>query len=68
MEVNRKIKMVAADRGMPLKDLASKIGLEQHVFATKMSRGIVKISDLEQIFDALDCDIVIVDRKTGKIY
>lgn len=68
MKVKNKIKSIAADKGIKMSILAESLGMSPQVWAVKLSRGIVKIEDLEQILAALDCEIVIVDKKTRKVY
>lgn len=68
MIVRNKLRMICLDKNMMLSDVAKKYGITERAFYVKMSRNTMKINDVEKMADALDCDIVFRDRKTGKIY
>lgn len=68
MIVRKKLRQICLDKDMDLSDVAEKFGITAESFYVKMSRNTMKINDVEKMADALDCDIVFRDRKTGKIY
>ena len=68
MDVSKKIKVIALDKDIKLSDLGRKVGYDPTTFGVKLYRGIKHIDTIEKILDALDCELVIVDKKTKKIY
>ena len=68
MNISKKIKMVSVDKGMPIQELAHRVGMRPTSFSVKLSRGITKIDDAEKILNELDCDLAVIDRKTKKVY
>lgn len=68
MIAKNKIKSIVADKGIRMSELAERVGMTPEVFSVKISRGVTKIADFENILDKLDCELVVVDRKTKKVY
>lgn len=68
MDISKKIKMICVDKDMRQADLAALTNLTPGSLQVKLSRGIVKIDDAEKLLNALDCELVVVDRKTKKVY
>lgn len=68
MRIANKIKQILIDKGMTQRELADIHGDLHQTWANKMNRNTMKFSEVEQIMDELDCDIVFVDRKTKKVY
>lgn len=67
MNVPQKIRELCARRAMTQKELAEKHGDLYQTFKNKISRNTMRFSEVERIFDELDCDLVVVDRKTGTV-
>lgn len=68
MGIAKNIKIAMLDKGIKTSDLSALIGLDSNVLSVKLSRDNLNNSSMEQIANALECDICLVDRKTGKIY
>lgn len=68
MKIANKIKQILIDKGMTQRELADIHGDLYQTWANKMNRNTMKFSEVEQIMDELDCDIIFVDRKTKKVY
>lgn len=68
MIVSKKIKQICIDKDMTQKDLAALYGDVYQTFKNKLSRNKMRFSEVERIMDALECDVVFKDRKTGKEY
>lgn len=68
MEMSKKIKMITIDKGVKMKDLAKDLGCTPEHLSVNLSRGIKTIDQASRILDALDCEIVVVDKKTKKVY
>lgn len=68
MDMTKKIRMIAIDKGIRIGDIAKQLNYDKAGFSVKLSRGVKSIDDAEKILDVLDCDIVVVDRKTKKVY
>lgn len=68
MGAAKKIKMVLVDREMTQVDLAKKTEKAPQTIRNLLSRDSMSFSAVEAFADALDCDVVFRDRKTGKLY
>ena len=68
MVVSKKIKQICIDKDMTQKELAERHGDAYQTFKNKLGRNKMRFSEVEQIMDVLDCDVVFKDRKTGKEY
>lgn len=64
----KNIKMAMLDKGIKVSDLAEKLETDSKVLSVKLSRDNLTGKSVEEIADALNCDVRIVDRQTGKIY
>ena len=64
----KNIKMAMLDKGIKVSDLAAKLETDSKVLSVKLSRDNLTGKSVEEIADALNCDVRIVDRQTGKIY
>ena len=64
----KNIKMAMIDKGIKVSDLAEKLETDSKVLSVKLSRDNLTGKSVEEIADALNCDVRIVDRQTGKIY
>ncbi len=68
MGAAEKIKMVAKDKKITYGNLGELIGMKPKMFYKKLDRNSMSYTDAEKIADALNCDIIFKDRKTGKEY
>lgn len=68
MGLAKNIKIALIDKDMKISELADKIGLDSKVLSVKLSRDSLSGKSLDTIADALDCDIKLIDRTTGKIF
>lgn len=68
MKVSKKIKQICIDRDITLKQLAEIHGDLYQTFKNKLGRNTMKFAEVEAIMDELGCNVVFVDRKTGKTY
>lgn len=66
MGATKQIKQVMIEKNIKVNELAEKIGMKPQPLSTKLYRDTMSYSDVEQIADALGCDVKIVDRETGK--
>lgn len=57
-----------AYKGMSKKDLAKKAGKDPQQLYNMLYRDSMTLSTAVKLAGALDCDVVLQDRKTGKIY
>ena len=64
----KNIKMAMIDKGIKVSDLAEKLETDSKVLSVKLSRDNLTGKSVEEIAAALNCDVRIVDRQTGKIY
>jgi lambda repressor-like predicted transcriptional regulator len=65
-EPGKIIKQLLIERGMPVKDLAVKIGIIPQTLSNKMSRNIFSYQEFVQIADILETDVKVVTRDTNK--
>lgn len=68
MGAKKKIKLLLAAKGMTQSTLARKAGRSEQTLRNLLSRDSMRYETVEQLLDAMDCDIVFRDRNTGKIY
>ncbi len=68
MSASKKIKIAMLDKEIKNHQLAESIKMKKQALSTKLYRDSMSFSDAEKIANALDCDVALVDRKTGKIY
>ena len=64
----KNIKMAMLDKGIKVSDLAAKLETDSKVLSVKLSRDNLTDKSVEEIAAALNCDVRIVDRHTGKSY
>ncbi len=70
MDMTEQIRILLIKRGnMSGTDLAKKIGTSPQNISNKFKRNNFTMKDLQEIADALDCDLQIrfVDRATGEV-
>lgn len=68
MSASKKIKQIMIDKPIKVGELAEKLGMNPQVLSNKLYRDTMTYANVRDILDALDCDIVFVDRITGKEY
>ncbi len=68
MGASKHIKIAMIEKGIKPGTVADALGMDAQVFYNKVSRDTMKFTDAETIADILGCDIVFVDRETGKRY
>lgn len=68
MSASKHIKKCMIEKEIKPGILADKLGMIPQTFYNKLSRDSMSFSDAEKIANALDCDIVLIDRTTQKIY
>lgn len=68
MGLSKNIKMALLDKELKTSDLAKLLNIDVKVLSVKLSRDNLNAKSLESIANALDCDIKLVDRQTGKIF
>ncbi len=70
MELDKYIKKVLIDKDIKQIDLAEKMGISRASLGGLISRNKMGIDKLEELANALDCDVKItfVDRENGKEY
>lgn len=62
------IKEVLHDKHMKQTDLAVAVGKDKQYIYNALHRDSFSYEMVVQIADALGCDVVLMDRETGKIY
>lgn len=68
MGASKQIKKAMLEKNIKVAALAEKIGMKPSALSTKLYRDAMSYSDVLEMADALDCDVKLVDRKTGKIF
>lgn len=68
MGASKHIKTAMIDKGIKAGTLAEKLGELPQTFYNKLSRDALRWGEAEKIANALNCDIVLRDRETGKTY
>jgi len=68
MGASKKLKMILLDKGIRQADLAEMTGRHLPTLRNMFYRDNMTYATVEQLADALGCDVVLWDRKTGKLY
>lgn len=68
MGSSSKIKRILKDRGMKHSDVAKAVGKSTQQVTDFLYRDNQLYKTVEKWLDAIDVDIVFIDRKTGKVY
>lgn len=70
MNIQKMIKILMIEKDVKIAELAEAIKMSPRSLSTKLSRSEnnMTLSGVDLLLDALDCDLVIRDRATGKIY
>lgn len=62
------IKKILLERNILAKDFAGELGTTPEKFSGKMHRNKFTYEEMIAIADKLNCDIVVVDRDTGRTF
>lgn len=70
MGAAKHIKMALADKDIKSGDLAELIGYgdRKQTFYNKLSRDKMSFEDVEEVARAIGCEVVLLDKETGKTY
>ena len=68
MSGSKTIKVIMLDKGLKVKDLASKLGVNERVLSNKLYRDTFSLEEYIKIADALGCDVKTIARDTNKEY
>lgn len=68
MGASDKLKAIMKHKNIRQIDLASQTGKEAQTLRSMLYRDNMTYASVEQLADALGCDIVFIDRKTRKQY
>lgn len=68
MGFSKDIKIVMLNKNIKIAELAERLGVDSKVLSVKLSRNNLNGKSLEQIANALDCDMKFVDRESGKVF
>ena len=66
MNVSELIKIICVKRNITVAELSVKMGFSKQNLFNKLYRNDMKVSDLEKILDALDCElkICVLDKES----
>lgn len=66
MDVSEIIKIICVKRNITVAELSVKMGFSKQNLFNKLYRNDMKVSDLEKILDALDCElkICVLDKES----
>lgn len=68
MGASKQIKQVMIEKNIKIRDLADKIGMQPQALSNKLYRDTMSYSDVEAIAEALECDVKLIDRGSGKAF
>lgn len=68
MGIAKNIKVAAKDKDITQKDIAESLGIPLQNLYNQLHRDAFTVRKASQIANVLDCDIVLMDRDTKKIY
>lgn len=68
MGASKKLRMLMIDKEVSQKEFAEMIGKSLNNVRNTLYNDNFKMETLEAWADALGCDVVLRDRKTGKLY
>lgn len=66
MSASKQIKQVMIEKNVKIAELAEKIGMKPQPLSTKLYRDSMSYADVVKIASALDCDVKLIDRETGR--
>ncbi len=62
------IKTAMLQKGIKLGELAKRTNYNPQALSVKLNRDSMNFDGVQQLADALGCDVVLRDRASGKIY
>ncbi len=68
MGASEHIKRALKDKRVTQEELAERVKKPRQTVYNMMSRDTMKFSMVEVYADAIGCDVVLIDRETGKVY
>ena len=68
MGASKHIKLALIDKDISQKEFSAIIDKPIQSVYNQLNRDTWKYADVEKIADKIGCDVVLIDRKTGKIY
>ncbi len=70
MGASKHIKIALMDKDLSIKDLHEKTGTDSPLQSlyNQFNRDTWKFADVEKLADLLGCDVLLVDRETGRKY
>ncbi len=68
MSAAKHIKQAMIDKNIKSGAVADALGKDKQVFYNQLSRDKMSFDDVEKIAGVLGCDLLLVDRETGKTY
>ena len=66
MGASKIIKQLMQEKGIAVKDLANKLGINSQSMSNKLYRDNFSFDEVVTIAGLLDCDVKIITRDTGK--
>lgn len=68
MGATKHIKSAMLEKDIKPGELAARLEKIPQTFYNMLNRDTMKFSDVEKIADAMNCDVVLRDRETGKTF
>lgn len=66
--ISKRLKMAMVDKGVKQKQIADKLGISKQTLYGSLRNDNLTFKRASAIANVLECDIVLMDRKTKKIY
>jgi len=60
------IKQLLLERGMSVKEMAEKLGIQPQSMSNKLNRDNFSFNEVVKIADILSCDVAVITRDTNK--
>ena len=68
MSIKESIRNATRAKKETYKSISEKLNIGSQTYANMICRDNIQSKNLEKIADALNCDIVLLDRENGSIY
>lgn len=68
MGLSKNIKIAMIEKNIKVAELAERLNIDSKVLSVKLSRDNLSGKSMEEIAAALDCDLKLVDRVSGKMF
>ena len=68
MGLSKNIKIAMIEKNIKVAELAERLNTDSKVLSVKLSRDNLSGKSIEDIAAALDCDLKLVDRASGKMF